>query len=198
MFIPYIGQDIGFSHGDLKAAINKVHSYITQNNVISRCLFNKPFHEVSEKGVTSAIIGDIARDVIVSRNPSTMKKNRPNVYPDIISTTDQFPSIEIKTMSNKSTPWCHSSKDGHVLCIRYNTDVPNYTRIWEVRYGKIEHSDFKHSKSGTCRLKTEKYGRLQILFFDKTFCPYKDKSRYLKHIPQRQKQKISEWCGLSA
>ncbi len=104
---------------------------------------------------TGALLHDVIPEYI-SKNMLGFRKGQGNEK-DVVCTTDEYFSFEIKTSSQKSIYGNRSyalsetgkSKSGYYLAINFEKIEANSPNILSIKFGWLDHSDWKAQKSET-------------------------------------------------
>jgi len=183
-------SDIKFTSDVLKGSIT--HTYETldmiDQNLISRG--SQKLSSLVELANLSSIVGNLLGAGCAEYSNGAYIRNKPHTYPDLISTDEALPGIEIKTALLKNSPKGHQPKPGYYLTYRYCLTDENGHRnvgeedswdtvtIWEVKMGYLNADDFSCSNtegdSGkTAVIKTAALNAMPLLYFDPTLVPYR-------------------------
>ena len=148
-----------------------------------------PLAELVERANLSSIVGNLLGAGFAEYSNGVYFRNKPHTYPDLISTKNNIPGIEIKTALSRNSPKGHLPKAGYYLTYRYlftDTDgnINNLDKsmdtvsIWEVKFGFLNQECFSCSNttgdSGkTAVIRTEALNKMLLLYFDPDLVPYK-------------------------
>lgn len=144
--------------------------------------------ELMELANLSAFIGNVIGGTLARQSSGKYERNRPHAYPDLIHISeDSEKGVEVKVALEKNYPKGHLPKPGFYLMFRYvlGSQAGKYTKgeredtvwVWEIRFGELEKDDFSVSStegnSGkTAVIKTKKYNKTLLIYYDKDMCPY--------------------------
>ena len=138
----------------------------------------------------SSIVGNLLGAGCAEFSSGHYYRNRPHTYPDLLSTSNDLPGIEIKTALLKNSPKGHQPKPGYYLTYRYcltdenghriagSEDTWDTVTIWEVKFGFLSTTDFSCSNTAgdsgkTAVIKTASLNKMPLLYFDSELVPYR-------------------------
>lgn len=118
-----------------------------------------PLSQTVELANLSSMIGNIFSSSIAQHSDGVFQRNGPHKYPDLLSTKENVPHIEIKMALETNKPKGHLAKEGQYLTCRYvlcngdgkalfekgNRGVTPY--IWELRCGHLKTEHFNLSNT---------------------------------------------------
>ena len=173
----------------VRRVIEYTHGVLDQ---IDRGLWNSSGTRLAslvELANLSAIIGNIFRSGVCRESQGVFIPNKPHTYPDLKSTKEGVPDIEIKVALEDNYPKGHLVKPGPHITVRYVLANENgqYERdkkkrggvawIWEVRIGQLEEVHFSFSNTDgdsgkTAPINPSGMDNLSPVFIDLDKCPY--------------------------
>lgn len=138
----------------------------------------------------SSIVGNLLGEGLARYSNGHYVRNKPHTYPDLLSSDDELPGIELKVALEKNKPKGHLPKSGYYITYRYvlTDESGSYTKgkenrgdtvtIWEVKFGYLTESDFNCSNtigdSGkTAVISTTAQNDMKLLYFDNDCVPYR-------------------------
>ena len=146
----------------------------------------------------SSILGNLLATGIVKAGSTVFHRAGPHKYQDLRAIdTNRHQHIEIKVALEKNNPKGHLAKAGHYLVCRYvlGTSEGGYTIgeradvvwIWEVRFGYLAERHFNISNTAgdsgkTAVVNADGMTELKVVYFDKKFSPYTERSEYMKRM----------------
>jgi len=153
----------------------------------------------------STIIGNLFNIGIIKASQGLFERAGPHKYQDLRATklNPYAENIEIKVALEDNKPKGHLPKTGHYLTCRYilGDEDGNYAIskrgevvwIWELRCGYLEKHHFNVSNTAgdsgkTAVINREGLEQLQIIYFDRAYCPHGPKSQYWQHLKQQASQ----------
>lgn len=78
-----------------------------------------PLSQTVELANLSSMIGNIFSSSIAQHSDGVFQRNGPHKYPDLLSTKENVPHIEIKMALETNKPKGHLAKEGQYLTCRY-------------------------------------------------------------------------------
>jgi hypothetical protein len=160
-----------------------------------------PLSQMIELTTLSSFIGNLMRGALESGSEGRFIANGPHKYPDLISTSEKYPDIELKVALEKNSPKGHLVKPGMYIVVRYVlcSEDGGYTPgkenrgtvpyIWEIRAGILTEEDFNVSNtvgdSGkTATVNSDGMAKLDMVYLDIERCPY-TRHPFLSHAYTR-------------
>ena len=164
------------------------------------------FSKLVELANLSAMIGNLFRSGIIKFSNNLFQENKPHTFPDLISTNNNYPDLEIKVALETNKPKGHLVKPGSHIVIRYclgnedgsflkgKTNRGEVAWIWQVCIGELMEEHFNISNTDgdsgkTAVINQKGMDNLQTVYFDQRVFPYsreggtyKKFSRYFKNL----------------
>lgn len=146
------------------------------------------FTDLVELANLSSMIGNILGASIMKRSEGALIRNKPNTYPDLLSTSKNGQGIEIKVALESNSPKGHHAKAGNYITFRYvlanidgsyNPGVENrgkMVKFYEVKAGYLTEADFNLSNTAgdsgkTATIKSSSLAKMDLIFSDPTYSP---------------------------
>lgn len=187
---------------------NQIRKSIVQTNdlldSVDRALLDHGVGRLSETvelANLSSMLGNIFAAAVAEHSAGRLERNGPHKYPDLLSSEQNFPDIEVKFALEKNKPKGHLVKVGHYLTCRYvlcdehgqakfeKGNRGTIPWVWEVRCGLLKEEHFTESNtegdSGkTAVVNAEGMEALKIVYLDENILPYTHRSRIRKELTE--------------
>lgn len=156
------------------------------------------FAQMVELVNLSSVVGNVLAEGIVKHSSTVFTRAGAHKYQDLraIPGIEGAQNIEIKMALGKNKPKGHLAKGGCYLACRYvlgdkdgkfdRAKPGDMVWIWEVRLGQLTDADFSISNTPgdsakTAVVKGDAFKRLEVVWFDERFVPYKNVEWYKKN-----------------
>tara|TARA_B110000879_G_C11161062_1_gene509087 strand:- start:1745 stop:2386 length:642 start_codon:yes stop_codon:yes gene_type:complete len=179
----------GIEKRTLVSSVNHVYNLFDSVDTTLIANGGVPLGELVELANLSAIVGNVFRSGLIKHSSGLFVENLPHTFPDLLSTKQGVPSLEIKVCLEQNNPKGHLVKPGPHMILRYvlaqkngqyklgkeNRGVVPY--FWEIKLGFLTESHFNVSNtvgdSGkTAVINKDGLENLSTVFFDKRMFPY--------------------------
>jgi hypothetical protein len=189
----------GLSQEMLVEGVKYVHSILDTIDVtlLDRGAFR--LANMMELANFSTFIGNLLGSGIAEASKGIFHRNGPHKYPDLLSNESTDKNVEIKVALENNKPKGHLAKPGYYLTCRYvlcdaeglyiHGQRGDVAYIWELRFGKLEVSDFNTSNtegdSGkTAVVNAQGMRKLQIIYTDLNRLPLSKRGKTIKEYHQ--------------